>query len=98
MQLKNSAVAGTLESCDVQISVFPNAEGGIEISLNSIVKAMFGDSIRQTAEQVLDELGVTDAVVQINDKGAFDWVIRARMQAALCRAAGIDFDWKGAGA
>ena len=98
MQVKNPAVAGTLESCDVQISVFPNAGNGIEISLNSIVKVMFGDAILHTVRSVLDDFGVSDAVVQVNDKGAFDWVIRARMQAALCRAAGADFDWKGAGA
>lgn len=97
MQLKNPAVAGTLESSDVQISVFPNAGNGIEISLNSIVKVMFGDSIRETVQAVLDEFGVKDAVVQINDKGAFDWVIRARVQTALCRAAGMEFDWKGVG-
>ena len=93
MQLKNPAVAGTLESSDVQITLRPNPQGGIELSLESVVRAMFGDSIRETVLQVLREFQIEDALVEVNDKGALDHVIRSRMQAAVCRATGCRYDW-----
>lgn len=95
MQLKKPAIVGTTESSDIQITIGPNEGKGIEITLNSIVKTQFGDAILETVNQVLKEFDVQDAEVQIQDKGAFDWVIRARMQAAICRAAEVEFDWKG---
>ncbi|MDO4582109.1 MAG: citrate lyase acyl carrier protein [Bacillota bacterium] len=95
MQLKKPAVVGTLESCDVQITLFPNPGKGVEINLDSIVKVMFEKSILQTVREELEKFQISDAIVQINDKGAFDWVIRARMQAAICRSAEVAFDWKG---
>ncbi len=95
MQLKKPAVAGTTESSDIHIMISPNEGKGIEINLNSVVKAEFGEAILETVRTVLNDFGVQDAFVQIQDKGAFDWVIRARMQTAICRAAEIQFDWKG---
>ncbi len=43
MQLKKPAVAGTTESSDIHIMIRPNEGKGIEINLNSVVKAQFGD-------------------------------------------------------
>ena len=43
-----------------------------------MVKAIFGQAILETARAVLREFGVTDAYVQIDDKGALDHVIRSR--------------------
>ena len=95
MQVIQPAVAGTLESSDIQIRILPNPGGGLELQLQSIVLAQFGDAIRATIRAVLEDFGVTDACVDAVDKGALDWVIRARMQAACCRACGVGFDWKG---
>ena len=36
---------------------------------------------------------MNDAVVAVVDKGALDFVIRARMQCAICRAAEVSYDW-----
>lgn len=94
MQIIRPTVAGTIESSDIQIMISPNDGNGIEINLNSIVKAQFGDAILDTVKEILAAYDVKDAVIQIQDKGAFDWVIRARMQAALCRATDTPFDWK----
>jgi citrate lyase subunit gamma (acyl carrier protein) len=94
MQIIKPAIAGTTESSDVQIMISPNNGNGIEINLNSIVKTQFGDSILETVKEVLEAFDVKDAIIQIQDKGAFDWVIRARMQSALCRGAETPFDWK----
>ena len=93
MELKKPAVAGTLESSDVQITLRPNPGQGIRIDLKSDVKAMFGDAIEATIRAVLADFGVEDALVDVNDKGALDFAIRARMQCAVCRAAEVSFDW-----
>ena len=93
MELKKPAMAGTLESSDIQITLRPNPGNGIQIALKSDVMNMFGESIKATIQQVLSEFGVQDALVDANDKGALDFVIRARMECAVCRAAEIRFDW-----
>ena len=93
MQLIKPATAGTLESSDVRITLQPYDGKGIEIEIESIVKAMFGDDILRTVLSVLNEFDVKDAFVQINDKGALDHVIRSRMQAVICRSAEHRYDW-----
>ena len=93
MELKKPAVAGTLESSDVQITLRPNPGQGIQIELQSDVKALFGQAIEETVRAVLAEFGVQDALVDVNDKGALDFVIRARMECAVCRAAQVQFNW-----
>ena len=94
MELKKPAMAGTLESSDVQITLRPNPGQGIQIDLRSDVKDMFGDAIEATVRAVLEEFGVADALVDVNDKGALDFAIRARMECAVCRAAEVKFDWE----
>ena len=86
-ELKKAALAGTLESSDAQIIVAPNAKGGLEITVESPVKAQFGRSIRASVEQVLGDMNVKDATVTVTDKGAIDAVIRARLITAVCRSA-----------
>ena len=90
MEIKKPAVAGTLESSDCQIVIRPN---GIEIELESDVAVMFGDSIRETVNNTLEEFGVKDAYVEIRDKGALDCVIKARMECVICRGAEEKYDW-----
>lgn len=93
MELKKPAVAGTLESSDVQITLRPNPGQGIQIFLESDVKALFGQAIEDTVRTVLEEFQVVDALVEVNDKGALDFAIRARMECAVCRAAAIQYNW-----
>lgn len=93
MELKKPAMAGTTESSDCMVTIRPNPGNGIEIDLQSDVKAMFGDAIEETVRAVLKEFEVADAHVSVVDKGALDFAIRARMQCAVCRAAEISYDW-----
>ena len=93
MEIKKPAVAGTLESSDCQIVIRPNPGMGIDIDLESDVAVMFGKSIMETVQNTLAEFGVTDAVVEIKDKGALDCVIKSRMQCVICRAAEERYDW-----
>ncbi len=93
MILNHPAMAGTLESSDVQISLLPNPGQGIEIQLESDVKAQFGDAICATVREVLAEFDIGDAQVLLRDKGALDCVIRARLRCAVCRATDTKYDW-----
>lgn len=93
MELKKPAMAGTTESSDVMITIRPNTGKGIEIDLQSDVKTIFGDAIEATVRAVLREFDVWNAHVAVVDKGALDFVIRARMQCALCRSAEVRYNW-----
>jgi len=93
MTLKIPAIAGTLESSDVQIAIAPNPGRGIEIDLESDVKAQFGESIETTVRDVLAEFDIAEASVRLLDKGALDCVIRARLRCAVCRSAQTPYDW-----
>ena len=93
MKLIKPAIAGTLESSDIQITIAPNPGQGIQIELESVVKSQFGDAILDTIHQVLQQMDVTEANVRLVDKGALDCVIRARMQCAICRSAQQPYNW-----
>ena len=95
MKIQQSAVAGTMESSDVMVTVRPNPEKGLQVQIKSVVLSMFGDQIRATVEEVFASFGIEDAIVELVDKGAIDCVIRARTQAAICRATGTKFNWEG---
>ena len=85
MDIKREAMAGTLESSDIMVTVQPSS-GGIQIDLNSTVEGYYGDSIRATMREVLEHLGVQNAAVSAVDHGALDCTIRARMTTAVKRA------------
>ena len=90
MILKKPAMAGTLESSDVQITLRPNPNGGVQLNLRSDVMAQFGDAIRDTVMEELKKFDLNDVV---EDKGALDFVIRSRLQCAICRGAEISYNW-----
>lgn len=87
MKIVKNAVAGTLESSDAYVQVEPN-EAGNEIVLESVVLTQFGDAIKASVMEVLAENEVTNAKVSVNDRGAIDCTIRARVETALKRAQG----------
>lgn len=86
MIIRQAARAGTMESSDISVSVFPGGQG-IEITLTSPVERQYGASIRASIRQVAEELGVEAAVIAAVDHGALDCTIRARTEAALRRGA-----------
>ena len=80
------ASAGTMESSDVLVELVP-AEGR-EIQLTSVVEAQFGDSIRAVAGEMLDQFGLDNVCLRIDDRGALECVLRARIETAILRAKG----------
>ena len=87
MEIKNRAVAGTLESSDAYVEISP-ADKGLEISLDSVVQQQFGEAIEKVVLEVLTDCGVQNAKVNVIDKGALDCVIRARVETAVMRGRG----------
>lgn len=94
MKLKQEALAGTLESSDLFIRVSPTGEP-LEVIINSEVMHQFGEQIRAVVLDTLARLKVTEGTVIVEDKGALDCTIRARVHAAVMRAAGVgEVDWE----
>ncbi|AQP54528.1 citrate lyase acyl carrier protein [Vagococcus penaei] len=95
MEIIKNAVAGTVESSDIMITVEPNTVNEVNISLDSSVEKQFGKQIRQVITDTLEKLGVTSIKVIAVDKGALDCTIQARTITAVYRATNADkFDWK----
>lgn len=93
MEIKQTSVAGTLESSDIMITVEPAAKRNI--ILESSVEKQFGNQIRALINQTLDRLQVEDVKVIAQDKGALDCTIQARLVTALHRSSGeTSYDWK----
>ena len=84
MDIIKRASAGTMESSDAYVEIEP-AQSGITVELESVVLAQFGDQIRDTVLDVLADQGVEQAAVRVIDRGALECVIRARVEAAICR-------------
>ncbi len=95
--LKKQAVAGTLESADVQLMIDLNPGKGLDIELKSSVYDQYGRQIREVVEKTLKNLGITEAKVMVTDQGALDCTIIARTVAAVHRAAEAtqNIDWEG---
>ena len=89
MEVKNAS-AGTMESGDILIQIFPSDAEGVQISLDSTVAYQFGDQIKTVITETLQGLGIDHVAVTATDKGALDCTIRARVTAAAVRATGKD--------
>ena len=85
MEIKETASAGTIDKCDCLVTV-SKGEGDIKINLSSKVLYQYGDSIRNTILQTLKKLDVNDVTVDVEDMGAFEYVIVARLEAAIYRS------------
>ena len=97
MKNEKSAMAGTLESSDAQVTIEP-AEG-LELNIQSSVLNQYGRQIKATVLETLNRLDVKDAKVTIVDKGALDCTLKARVECAVfrsCDASEANIPWGGA--
>jgi len=95
MEITKTAVAGTVESSDIMITVSPNDEKKVMINLNSSVEKQFGDRIKEVIKKTLENLDIDSVTVEAVDKGALDCTIQARTIIAVNRALDVKkYNWK----
>ena len=87
MNIQRRGQAGTMQSSDLMVIVEP--ADGLVIEIESTVKKQFEHLIRAKLEQVLAKHGAADARISVNDRGALDYAIEARLETALRRAGGL---------
>ncbi|MDR1449165.1 MAG: citrate lyase acyl carrier protein [Propionibacteriaceae bacterium] len=95
MDIERDAIAGTLESSDVLVRVSPHPV--LEVDLTSAVEAQYGDDIRQLIDDTLRRLGVQAGRIVIEDRGALDCTVRARLEAAVARSTDQPLDYAALG-
>jgi len=78
---------------DCQVKLQIRTRGGIEVKLHSKVDRMFGNQIRLQVSEVMESLGLKDALVEIEDSGALPFVIGARIEAAVKQTGLRDKSW-----
>lgn len=74
---------GDKDRSDCFISLELVTSGGIQLSLKSKVKSLYGESITALCNDILKFFGVEHAIIAIEDKGALPFVIAARLEAAV---------------
>lgn len=77
------ATAGNSERSDCLVSFEPVSSGGLQLELQSKVKALYGNAIHELCLEVLNFYGIEHAVLKMDDKGALPWVMAARLEAAI---------------
>jgi len=71
---------------DCFVRVEPKTRGGLRLTVVTKVEAMYGDAVRATCARALEALGVKHAIVTVEDHGALDFVLAARVECAVKRA------------
>jgi citrate lyase subunit gamma (acyl carrier protein) len=86
-EIYREAKAGLDDRGDVVVSLSPAEKGtGVQLEIESRVMSMFGEQIRASVLDVIDNYELTDLKVRVQDRGALDYVIRARLITAIERA------------
>ena len=71
----------TGSDCWVRLDI--KKKGGVVLELKSKVKSMYGDSIKDTALNMLNYFGIENAVLNLDDGGSLPFVLTARLEAAV---------------
>ena len=85
MEIMKQAVCGTLLSNDCFVRLYPGS-GKIELEIKSPVMNLFGKQIEKTILDTLEAKGITSCKLYLEDKGALDFTIRARVETAVKRS------------
>ena len=97
MVIEKTAMAGTLESSDAQVTVSP--ADTLEVVIESSVINQYGRQIKAAVEDVLGRLDIKQGLISVVDKGALDCTLKARVECAVfrsCDASLTDIPWGGA--
>ena len=82
-EIVRPARAGSAESNDLLVILSP--ADTLDIQISSEVFKQYGDQIEKLVRDTLEEQGVKKGLVKIEDKGALDFTIKARIEAAVNR-------------
>ncbi len=93
MKIGTAGNADPKTKSDCFVSFEVTNSGGIEIELKSKVMPMYGEAIRKLASEVLDFYEIKNAKLSIQDKGALDFVLAARIEAAIKQVVKTDKDF-----
>ena len=85
MEELKTAMAGSLESNDALVVLREQAAEEPVIEIQSIVEKQFGRQIRESVADVLKQFKLRGVHVSVQDRGAYDCTIRARMEGAILR-------------
>lgn len=80
---ERNGIAGSFDSNDCLVTI--KKADKLTITIDSIVKDYFYDCILDTVKKALEEKNAKNISVEIQDKGALDFTIRARVLTALKR-------------
>lgn len=78
---------------DSWVSLELTNSGGIQISLKSKVKALFGDAIIKQATEMLKFFEIKNTNLQIEDSGGLELVMAARIEAAIKKLISTDKEY-----
>ena len=84
MQIKRKASAGTMQSSDLMVVVEPHDK--LVIDIESTVKKQYEHLIRAQIDSTITKLNISSGYVRVSDRGALDYAIAARVEAAIRRA------------
>ncbi|NHZ85887.1 MAG: citrate lyase ACP, partial [Planctomycetia bacterium] len=76
-----SGAKGEKPRSDLRVKYTPSKKP-LEITVQSIVEILFGQSITEQARSVCQDLQISTGAVEIEDFGALPFVIAARLEAA----------------
>ncbi|MDD9340165.1 MAG: citrate lyase acyl carrier protein [Providencia heimbachae] len=92
MKIRHAAVAGTLESSDVMVRIEPLEDTQeVSIQISSSVEKQFGDAIHRIVLELVKLHDIQGAQIIIDDKGALECVLKARLEALLARACDVEY-------
>lgn len=89
--VKGNSGPGVRSDCEIKLQLL--SSGGLSVSLNSKVESMYGEAIRSLCHNIFRFYRIENATVEIEDSGALDFVIAARMEAAIRAATGLSKEY-----
>lgn len=78
---------------DCYVEFTPQNNGGRKIEITSKVNALYGKSIRKLAENILDHFKIENAALLIEDAGALEFVLAARIEAAIKKVESVSTEF-----
>ncbi len=71
---------------DCQVNLRIKNSGGLVVKISGKVESLYGKTIESLVRDVLSFYSIKNAEISIEDSGALDFVIAARLEAAICKS------------